>query len=288
MEPDLRDPTNTLLIVYQSKVSDKGFDGESRPLLVLLKFGGFEHRGTKSSHHPEEELDGTIPFKKPRRRGSGYVKKVPPVLEVPRRVRDTGTRASAKRTLRRGVEAVREGIPQSVSFDTPFQTSETELSVKMNSFIEQDENAMNPKGTIPGTDICSEEEQKMAWMRKTRIRTFMQVKLEAYRDGSDWLIRCHNCAAYICPEEEYPPRPLPIPPDYIDNLQSRLGKEMKGILPPTLNMILEAYHQAPVRPQQQEISSCSQEKQLTTSLEVQPDDMTGKHRDGEYNPWERP
>ena len=32
-----------------------------------------------------------------------------PVQEGPRRVRDTGTRASAKTTLSRGVEAAREG-----------------------------------------------------------------------------------------------------------------------------------------------------------------------------------
>ena len=28
------------------------------------------------------------------------------------------------------------------------------------------------------------------------------------------------------------------------------------------------------------------EEQVETSLKVQPDDMTGKHRDGEYNPLE--
>ena len=118
--------------------------------------------------------------------------------------------------------------------------------------------------------------------------TFMQMELEACRDELDWLLRCHNCAAYYCPEEEYLPRPLPIPPDYIDVLQSRLGKVMKGILPPTLKRILKTYYQAPVRPQQQEISSCSQEEQVETSSEVQPNDMMGRHRDGEHNPLERP
>ena len=102
----------------------------------------------------------------------------------------------------------------------------------------------------------------MAWIRETRIRTLMQMELEACKDEVDWLIRCDNCAAYNCPKEEYPPRPLPIPPDYIDNLQSRLGKVVKGILPPTLKMILKTYYQAPVHPQQQEIPSCSQEEQL--------------------------
>ena len=102
----------------------------------------------------------------------------------------------------------------------------------MNLFVEQGGNAMNPKGTIPGTDVCSDEERKIAWMQETRIRIFMHMELKACWDELDWLIRYHNCAAYNCPEEEYPPRPLPIPPDYIDNLQTRLSKVMKGILPP--------------------------------------------------------
>ena len=78
------------------------------------------------------------------------------------------------------------------------------------------------------------------------------------RDELDWPIRCHSYAAYNCPEEEYSPRPSPVPPDYIDNLQSRLVKVKMDILPPTLKMILKTYyrlppHQAPVYPQQQEI-----------------------------------
>ena len=87
----------------------------------------------------------------------------------------------------------------------------------MNFFIEQNVNVMNSTGTIPGTDVCSEE-QKMAWMRETRIRTSMQMELEAYLDEVDWMIRCHNYAAFNCPQEEYPPRPLLIPPNCIDNL----------------------------------------------------------------------
>ena len=71
-------------------------------------------------------------------------------------------------------------------------------------------------------------------------------------------------------------RPPSIPPDYIDKLQSRLVKVKKGILPPTLAMILKTYyhlpaHQAPV-----------------TSPAVHPDDMMERHRDGEHNPLERP
>ena len=116
----------------------------------------------------------------------------------------------------------------------------------------------------------------MPWMRETRIGIFMQVELKACLDVVDWMIRCHNCAAFKCPQEEYPPGSLPIPPDYIVNLQSRLVKVKKGTLPSTLKMILKTYcylpaHQAPL-----------------TSPAVQPDDMMGKHRDGEHNPLERP
>ena len=125
----------------------------------------------------------------------------------------------------------------------------------------------------------------MARMQETRIKTFMQMELVACRDELDWLIRCHNCTAYNCPEEEYSSRPLPIPPDYIENLQSRLGKVMKVILPPTLKIILKTYYQAPVHPQHQKMSSCSQEEQLGRSFEVQSDDKTVRHRDGEHNRW---
>ena len=71
-------------------------------------------------------------------------------------------------------------------------------------------------------------------------------------------------------------RPLPIPSDCIDNLQSRLIKLKKGILPPTLKMILKTYYHLPARPAP------------ITSPTVQPDDMMGRHRDGEQNPQERP
>ena len=92
---------------------------------------------------------------------------------------------------------------------------------------------------------------------------------------------------------------------------------MKGILPRTGMIILNKYyslpvHKAPVHSQQLKVRSCSPSsvscirpdslrndqtksaslgaqaderkgKQLETSLEVQPDDMTGNHRDGEHN-----
>ena len=131
----------------------------------------------------------------------------------------------------------------------------------------------------------------MAWMRGKGAKLFMQMELDNCRDELLWLIRCHNCAADNCPEKEHPRRPLPIPPDYINNLQRRLEKPLNVVLPPTLTMILKTYYllpvrQAPVHPQQQVVSSYSQKEQLETQLEVQPDDMTGKHRDGECNPLE--
>ena len=89
------------------------------------------------------------------------------------------------------------------------------------------------------------------------------------------MTRCHNCATNNCSEEEYLARPLPIPPDYIDNLQSRLVKVEKRSLPPTLKMILKAYY-LPAR------------QALVTSPAVQPDDMMGRHRDGEHNRLEQP
>ena len=71
------------------------------------------------------------------------------------------------------MEAVREGTPQNVSFDTPFQIGERVRSVKMNFFIDRDE-------IFSGNYVyCCSEEHKMAWVRETKIRTFMQLELEA-------------------------------------------------------------------------------------------------------------
>ena len=66
---------------------------------------------------------------------------------------------------------------------------------------------------------------------------FMQLKLEACLDEINWMIRCYNCKAPNCPQEEYPSRSLLIPPDYIDCLQSRLIKVKEGVLLPTFKMI---------------------------------------------------
>ena len=96
---------------------------------------------------------------------------------------------------------------------------------------------------------------------------------------------------------------------------------VKGILPPTLKMTLKTYcsllaRQALVHPKRSEISSCTQspmpytqpeslgdgqtksasfgaqadgleKEQLEISLTMPPDDVTGKHRDGEQNSVER-
>ena len=69
-----------------------------------------------------------------------------------------------------------------------------------------------------------------------------------------------------CSQDEYPLRPLHIPPDYIDDLQSRLVKVKKGILPPNLKIILKMYYHLPAR------------QALVTSPAAQPDNMAGRHR----------
>ena len=114
----------------------------------------------------------------------------------------------------------------------------------------------------------------MLWMREARIRTFMQLEFEACQEEIVWMIRCHNCEALNRPQEEYPARPLPIPPNYIDNLHSRLIKVQHGILPPTLKMILKTRYNLP--------------PPTTSSRTVQPDDVMRGHRDGENSPQERP
>ena len=75
-----------------------------------------------------------------------------PVQEAPRRVRSTGTRASVKKTLSRTMKAAREGTPQNVSVDTPFQCDKRVLSVKMN-FFEQSEYTMYSEESISGDDV---------------------------------------------------------------------------------------------------------------------------------------
>ena len=115
------------------------------------------------------------------------------------------------------------------------------------------------------TNVDEHEYYKMMRTREVRIRTFMQLELEACLKEVSWMIRCHNCEALNCPQEEYPARLLPTPPpSYIDNLQSRLIKARKGIFPASLKMILKTKYPLPVRRPAPETS-------------VQPDDVRGDY-----------
>ena len=110
---------------------------------------------------------------------------------------------------------------------------------------------------------------KMMRAREDRIRTFMQLELEACLEEVSWSIRCYNCKVLRCPQEEYPARLLPtLPPNYEDNLQNRLIMAQKGILPASLKMIFKSEYQLPVLRPVPEIS-------------VQPDSVIGEHRAGE-------
>ena len=100
----------------------------------------------------------------------------------------------------------------------------------------------------------------------------MQLELEVGLEEINWIIRCHNCEALNCPQEEYPARLLPTPPpSYIDNLESRLIKVREGIFPASLKMILKTNYPLPVRRPKPETS-------------VQPDDVIAEHRAGENSP----
>ena len=111
----------------------------------------------------------------------------------------------------------------------------------------------------------------MVRAREDRIRTFMQLELEACLEEVCWPIRCYNCEVLGCPQEEYPARLLPIlPPNYEDNLQNRPRRAQKGIFPTSLKMILESQYQLPV------LRSVSQ-------VSVQPESVIGEHRAGKYS-----
>ena len=107
---------------------------------------------------------------------------------------------------------------------------------------------------------------KMVRAREDRIRTFMQLELEACLEEVRWSITCYNCEVLGCPQEEYPARLLPtLPPDYQDNLINRLRAAQDGILPVSLKMILNSDYKLPI------LRSASQ-------VPVQPDNVTGEHR----------
>ena len=89
------------------------------------------------------------------------------------------------------------------------------------------------------TTVDEHEYYKMMRTCGAKIRTFMQLELQACLEEINWMIRCHNCKVLNCPQEEYPARLLPTPsPSYIANLQSRLIKVWKGIFPAFLKIIL--------------------------------------------------
>ena len=119
------------------------------------------------------------------------------------------------------------------------------------------------------TTVDKHEYFKMIRAREERIRTFMQLELEACLEEVSWMLRCHNCEVLDFPQEEYPARLLLTPPpSYIDNLQSRLIRVRKGIFPATLKMTLETEYQPFVlRP--------------VPKTSVQSDGMIGEHRAGE-------
>ena len=122
------------------------------------------------------------------------------------------------------------------------------------------------------TTVYEHEYYKMMRTCEARIRTFMQLELEACLEEVSWMIRCHNCEALNCPQKEYPARLLPTPPpSYIDNLQSRLIKARKEIFPASLKMILKTKYPVPVRRPAPETS-------------VQSDDVIREHRTGENSP----
>ena len=113
------------------------------------------------------------------------------------------------------------------------------------------------------TTVDEHEYCKMMRTREARIRTFMQLELEACLEEVNWTIGCHNCEALNCPQEEYPARLLSTPPpSYIDNLQSRLIKVRKGIFSASLKMILKTKY--PLL-----------ERRLAPETSVQPDDVIG-------------
>ena len=67
-------------------------------------------------------------------------------------------------------------------------------------------------------------------MREIRIRLFIQIEVEAYKDECKWLLRCDHCIVNNCPEEYCPTMPLPVPPNHAKNLIKRWETAKNKIL----------------------------------------------------------
>ena len=141
----------------------------------------------------------------------------------------------------------------------------------------------------------------MTSMRDTRIRLFMHMELLGCRDELDWLMRCHHYAVNNCSGEYQSSMRLPVPTNYGENVCKRGQMAAKGILPPTLGMIVQTHyplpvqHQSPVSlppdipPSPPPLPSTEPEslgddeiKSKESSLKARAvDDMMGKHSDME-------
>ena len=66
----------------------------------------------------------------------------------------------------------------------------------------------------------------------------MQMENMACRDELDGLIICYHCVVSNYPKKYCLHKPLPFPPNYHNSLSKRVQMAAKGILPPTLKMII--------------------------------------------------
>ena len=115
-----------------------------------------------------------------------------------------------------------------MSFDnTPFSIWEENYRPKIN-FAKQDVNAKS-------IDVYSEKESKMIPIRETNIKLLLLMELEKGRNEVRRLVRYEECIVNNCPEEDLPPMPLPIRPDYTKTMERRVEMAKKGILSPSCN-----------------------------------------------------
>ena len=113
---------------------------------------------------------------------------------------------------------------------------------------------MNPKeGTRSGSknfdgSNYSLQERKRTWMRKTRIRLFMQMELIAGRDELERLIISYHCAVINYSEVSLDASVS------LSRLHKNLGKRTekmadKVILPPSRKIIIKTHYLLPVSQQ---------------------------------------